>query len=730
MATIDSSGTALFSGTCTPVTCVTSFVSVSSGQVSWFGKLGTFSVSFTVGLTKPVLSPNPSMDLNIQSLTTTADGAVRFEWSDTNFTTPGVTGGNLQTGGLLTGNGTSTYRAYFDDSNTLFGTGIPAGSLGPYGPGPFSGSVLGPGPATALFAMTEVVDITLTAGSRLGVDFHFIALPSPLKLTCASATGEVGVPYSSLLMASGGVPPYTYSIASGSLPSGLTLNPATGAITGTPTQAGTFSFTGQVVDSSGSASNTVTSNCNIVVTTPPPLTVFCPLSTGQVGVPYNSAISASGGLPPYSYSISAGTLPDGLTLNPTSGAITGTPTLAGTFAFTAQVVDSRGAAAGSSTSSCNIVIAPAPPTLICASSTGQVGVFYNSALIAGGGAPPYTFSITAGALPPGLTLNTTTGAITGTPTSAGTFTFTAQVVDTRGNAAGTTTSSCSIHTTPPTIAVQCATSTGTVGAPYSSAFVASGGTAPYSYAITAGALPGGLTLNPSTGAITGTPTTAGTFNFTVTATDSTGGQAATTSSNCSIVIAPPTIAVVCITNTGKVGVPYSSAFVASGGTAPYSYAITAGALPGGLTLNPATGAVTGTPTTAGTFNFTVTATDSTGGQAATASSNCSIVIAPPTIAVTCITNTGTVGVPYSSAFVASGGTAPYTYAITAGALPRRSHTESGHRRCHRHPDHRRHLQLHRHRHRLHRRSGGDHELQLLGSHCASDHRGHLYHEYG
>ena len=469
-------------------------------------------------------------------------------------------------------------------------------------------------------------------------------------------------------MASGGTAPYTYAITAGALPGGLTLNPATGAVTGTPTTAGTFNFTVTATDSTGGQAATTSSNCSIAIA-PPTIAVTCITNTGTVGIPYSSAFVASGGTAPYSYAITAGALPGGLTLNPATGAVTGTPTTAGTFNFTVTATDSTGGQAATTSSNCSVVIAPPTLAVVCITSTGTVGTPYNSSFVATGGTAPYNYAITAGALPGGLTLNPATGAVTGTPTTAGTFNFTVTATDSTGGQAATKSSNCSIVIAPPTLAVVCITSTGTVGTPYNSSFVATGGTAPYNYAITAGALPGGLTLNPATGAVTGTPTTAGTFNFTVTATDSTGGQAATKSSNCSIVIAPPTLAVVCITNSGKVGVPYSSAFVASGGTAPYTFAITAGALPGGLTLNPATGAVTGTPTTAGTFNFTVTATDSTGGQAATKSSNCSIVIAPPTIAVVCITNTGIVGAPYSSSFVATGGTAPYTFAITAGALP-------------------------------------------------------------
>src|SRR6185369_12210866 len=188
--------------------------------------------------------------------------------------------------------------------------------------------------------------------------------------------------------------------------------------------------------------------------------------------------------------------------------------------------------------------------------------------------------------------------------------------------------------------------------PYSSAITVTGGTAPYTFAIASGALPAGLTLNTTTGAITGTPLTAGPFSFTVSVTDSTPGvHATTTTSNCSITIAPPTITALCAAAmTGTVGVPYSSAITVTGGTAPYTFAIASGALPAGLTLDTTTGAITGTPLTAGPFSFTVSVTDSTPGvHATTTTSNCSITIAPPTISALCAAAmTGSVGVPYSS----------------------------------------------------------------------------------
>ena len=165
---------------------------------------------------------------------------------------------------------------------------------------------------------------------------------------------------------------------------------------------------------------------------------------------------------------------------------------------------------------------------------------------------------------------------------------------------------------------------------------ASGGTAPYTFAVTAGALPVGLSLS-SGGALTGTPTVSGTFNFTVTATDSstgTGPYAGTQS--YSMTIAPPTIAVSPASlAAGTVGLAYSQTVTASGGTAGYTFAVTSGPLPAGLTLSTG-GVLSGTPTAGGSFNITITATDSTPGGSGgpfTSSANYTLTINAPTITV-------------------------------------------------------------------------------------------------
>jgi hypothetical protein len=162
---------------------------------------------------------------------------------------------------------------------------------------------------------------------------------------------------------------------------------------------------------------------------------------------------------------------------------------------------------------------------------------------------------------------------------------------------------------------------GTVGTPYVQTIAASGGTTPYSWSISAGALPAGFSLNAATGVISGTPTTTSIVNFTVTVTDS--SSPVRTASRSLFITA---LAVTTVSLPGAtVGTAYSQTLAASGGTNQYTWSIINGVLPQGLSLNVATGAITGTPTLSGTENFTVMVTD-TASPAGTASQVLSITV--------------------------------------------------------------------------------------------------------
>ena len=168
-------------------------------------------------------------------------------------------------------------------------------------------------------------------GSSIGA----VALASVLTSTCpVNRTGVVGVPFNQQMTASGGALPYTYTVAAGALPAGLSLNSSTGVVSGTPSATGTFTL--QVTDGDGTVASTT---CAFTVNAA--LTVSCPVvSTGVVGVAFNQLVTASGGVAPYTYSVATGALPAGLGLNAATGAVSGTPSSPGSF--TVRVTDAQG----------------------------------------------------------------------------------------------------------------------------------------------------------------------------------------------------------------------------------------------------------------------------------------------------------------------------------------------------------------------------------------------------
>ena len=149
---------------------------------------------------------------------------------------------------------------------------------------------------------------------------------------------------------------------------------------------------------------------------------------------------------------------------------------------------------------------------------------------------------------------------------------------------------------------------GTVGQSYSAALSASGGAAPYTWAVTSGNLPAGLTLNPSTGSITGTPTAPASSTVTVTASDSSTPNPATVTKTFTLSVKAAKLQITTSSlPSGTVKHPYSATVMATGGTIPYVWSATS--LPAGVTINATTGVLSGTPTKAGTYNVRVSVRD-------------------------------------------------------------------------------------------------------------------------
>ena len=496
------------------------------------------------------------------------------------------------------------------------------------------------------FAGTRAYSLSITAGPVVNL--------SPTSLPA----GNEALSYSQVIAASGGTAPYTYAVTSGALPPGLSLSVG-GTLSGNPITSGSYGFTVTATDAQGYLGSRTYA---LSITAAPTITIApSSLPAASENLPYSQSITASGGTAPYDYAVTSGSLPPGLTLS-SGGVMSGTPTASGSFNFTITATDAL-TYTGAQAYTLAVVAAPtitiAPTSLPAANEN----LAYSQTVIASGGDAPYSYALTSGSLPPGLTLSSG-GVLSGAPTASGSFNITVTATDAltyTGSQAYTVTVGAA-----PTITIApTSLPAANENLAYSQTVTASGGTAPYGYAVTAGALPPGLTLS-SGGALSGSPTASGSFNFTVTATDAmtyTGSQSYTlvVGSASTITITPASLP------AANQDLAYSQAITASGGTEPYGYAVTSGALPPGLTLS-GDGQLAGTPTTSGTFSFTVTATDAIG-YAGPMNYSLGVDAAPTIVVSPGSLQAALYGVPYHQAFTAAGSAGPFTFAVTSGALP-------------------------------------------------------------
>ena len=245
----------------------------------------------------------------------------------------------------------------------------------------------------------------------------------------AAAPATVGSPYT-LQMTATVADAKTWSISAGSLPTGVALNAATGLISGTPTTAGQFDFTVSAKMNGDTRSDTKA--LGIVVRERVAIAGSEPFTTarravGEVTSPFEAMLVASGGTGTYTWSLTSGTLPDGLAL--AEGAIAGTPTESGTYPFIATVTDSEGRTAtypGRIVVATKLAISPVPLR------PGMVGKYYSAKLKTLGGVKPATWRLVRGPLPRGLRFDRAFGQIYGTPRLAGRYRVTFEARDALG----------------------------------------------------------------------------------------------------------------------------------------------------------------------------------------------------------------------------------------------------------------------------------------------------------
>jgi len=328
------------------------------------------------------------------------------------------------------------------------------------------------------------------------------------------------------------------------------------------------------------------------------------LPAATVGTVWSQTLTTTGIHSPFVFNVTSGTLPAGLTLVSATGVISGTPTSSAAASFTITTTDANGC-----TGTRDYTLTPVCPAISITPASlaqGTVGTSFSRTLTATGGTLPHSsWTVITGALPAGLSLNASTGIISGTPTAAANpaTSIVVRVNDANGCQA---TQSISLQICPVVTLSPVSLAASTVGAPYSQTISVSSGVSPHTFAVSSGSLPAGLSLNPSTGVISGTPTTAATATFTIRATDAhgcSGTRNYTLTPTCpELVLSPAALP------TGYLGAAYTTTLSINGGTAPHTFSIQSGSLPNGVSLSSA-GVFSGTPTAVGAHNLVLRATD-------------------------------------------------------------------------------------------------------------------------
>jgi hypothetical protein len=536
-------------------------------------------------------------------------------------------------------------------------TGLPPGLTLDSQSGNISGSPTTVGSYTPTIKLTDAAGATDTksyASSPIVIS-ALPAITAPSGSTLPPWTSGQGG-YSQQITVTGGTGPFTWQLSAA--PPGLTISNS-GLITGTPTGPQTYSMVVTATDADG-----VAASQTYGVTINPAVTVNCSVPNGEIAVPYSGSCTVSGGTSPYNFTWAG--VP-GLTLDPSTGAITGTPTVANTYSRTITVTDSGGTNFPKTVS---FVINPAPTITTGSLPSWTWNQDYgssNTTMKGSGGLTPYVWT-DGNTLPPGLSLNSATGQITGTPTTVGSYTVTITLTD-AANVQATQTYLVRTNGLP-SITTGSPLPDGEQTVAYSTPIQATGGTPDagghYQWTISSGLPNGsGLSINGTTGVISGTPNVSGSYTVTIVATDVSG---ATDSVQLQLLLTvAPSVTTASLPAATQTQTGYSQTLTAAGGTGAMTWTLTTGSLPAGLALSSA-GVISGNlGAGATTRTFTVTATDSVGGVAT--KSLTLTVNPPPSITTGSLPNATRTQVGYSQTLSASGGTGPIGWTVSTGTLP-------------------------------------------------------------
>ncbi|MFM8764439.1 MAG: putative Ig domain-containing protein [Spartobacteria bacterium] len=506
------------------------------------------------------------------------------------------------------------------------------------------------------------VTATDSLGQSTEQDFTLNVLPYDLAIAdiAAPINGKYREPLSITLQASGGVPPLSWSAPEG-LPKGLALNSATGSLEGNPLAAGSCDVVFKVTDSQFKS---VTKNATLRIAVDPVVIAVSTLPSAKAGTPYNAEIPTTGGVLPVNLSLKAGSqLPAGLNLG--KNKITGTPSAAGAFTFTIVATDSNSRESQTEqtfsleVASYGMEIAAEPAVI-----SGKVKEPLSAAFTATGGQPPYKWS-TTGEMPRGLSINATSGVFGGSPSIPAASTITVRVTDSTGFPV-TRSVPLSITVDPVTIPAD-APPAAMEGADFLWQIPAKGGIPPYKFELAEGSkLPPGLSLSEYAphGRIVGDPTATGIFTFKVIAKDTLAKQA---EGELTITVTPYNLSLSEIPAVeGKYNEPLTITPQASGGVPPLYWTVQ-GQLPKGLSLDNASGVISGKPMVAGSFDFVLKATDA---KRKSVTQNVTLrTTADPLTITTTTLPPARAGFPFNAEISTTGGILPVNLAIKSGALP-------------------------------------------------------------